>query len=69
MDVDEDYDEVFEFWIPGVCLSGKIYVPYIEETLSSLYSWKYYVILQYNISGISLLGFIGNILSAVILSR
>ena len=26
MDVDEDYDEVFEFWIPGVCLSGKICV-------------------------------------------
>ena len=26
MDVDEDYDEVFEFWIPGVCLSGKISV-------------------------------------------
>ena len=44
---------------------------YIEDrrTLSSVYSWKSYLIFPYNISGISLLGFIGNILSAVILSR
>merc|ERR1712038_1742565 len=38
--LENHYDEVFEFWIPGVCLTG-----------------------------ISLLGFIGNLLSAVILSR
>ena len=39
MDADEDYDEVFEFWIPGVCLSGKIrrkkkpYHQYIHENV------------------------------------
>ena len=51
----ENYDEVFEFWIPGVCLTGIV-----------KFFFHYYIFFH---TGISLLGFIGNLLSAVILSR
>ena len=40
MNADEVYDEVFEFWIPGVCLSGKIHGNCDLEK-------KYYIILSY----------------------
>ena len=56
----ENYDEVFEFWIPGVCLTGNV-----EEFF--FHVWLRIIIFFH--TGISLLGFIGNLLSAVILSR
>ena len=44
MDAAEDYDEVFEFWIPGVCLSGKI-----EEHHQDIHENITYVILLFAI--------------------
>ena len=38
MDAAEDYDEVFEFWIPGVCLSGKIEEHFIKIFMKILHT-------------------------------
>ena len=87
------YDEIFEFWIPGVCLSGKLVgitkivlgrlCCRVKSDICTMYLLlgiilngllfieQYYIhfTIIFFFLGISLLGFIGNILSAVILSR